>query len=168
MQLLKYGLNYSIERTISSYIANLTAETEGAIRLLDVKMQNTYRIMPRNKLKQIINSKGQNNVLQKRQLHLMKELNKVDYKKCNNYTGGEGKTIVLINSNEYSEKVHSFLTANNFIILTKDPTEKFHNLMHKKMQESKKTYKTLNAKKASPPTHRAQIKLYKTDIPIVQ
>jgi len=37
MQLLKYGLNYGIESPISSYIANLTAETERAIKLLDVK-----------------------------------------------------------------------------------------------------------------------------------
>jgi len=66
MQLLKYGLNYNTERSISSYIANLTAETERAVRLLDVKMQNTHRIMATNKLKQIINSKGQNNVLKKK------------------------------------------------------------------------------------------------------
>jgi len=39
MQLHKYGLNYSNERSISSYIANLTAETERTIRPLDVKMQ---------------------------------------------------------------------------------------------------------------------------------
>jgi len=71
IQLLKYGLNCSIERPISSYIANLRAKTEQAIRLLDVKMQNMYRIMATNKLKQIINSKGQNNVLQKRQLHVI-------------------------------------------------------------------------------------------------
>ena len=76
MQLLKYGLNYSIERPVSSYIANLTAETEQAIRLIDVEMHNTYCIMATNKLKQIINSNSQNNVLQKRQLHVMKELNK--------------------------------------------------------------------------------------------
>jgi len=37
MQLLKYGLSYSTEIPVSSYIANLTAETERAIRLLDVK-----------------------------------------------------------------------------------------------------------------------------------
>jgi len=72
MYLLKYGLNDSTERPISSYIANLTAETERAIKLLDVKVQNEYRIMATNKLKHIINSKGQNNVLQKRQLHMMK------------------------------------------------------------------------------------------------
>ena len=63
--------NYSIESPISPYIANLTAETGRAIRLLHVKMQNTYHIMATNKLKQIINSKGQNNVLQKRQLHVI-------------------------------------------------------------------------------------------------
>jgi len=45
MQLLKYGLNYSIEKPASTYAVNLIAETERAIRLLDTKMQNTYRIM---------------------------------------------------------------------------------------------------------------------------
>jgi len=41
----------------------------------------------------------------------------------------------MINSYEYSEKVHSFLTANNFNIWIKDPTDKFHKLIHKTMQE---------------------------------
>ena len=45
MQLLKHGLNYSIEKPPSTYPANLIAETERAIRLWDTKMQNTYRIM---------------------------------------------------------------------------------------------------------------------------
>ena len=39
------------------HIVNLTAETERAIRLLDVKMQNTYRIVATNKLRQIIPQK---------------------------------------------------------------------------------------------------------------
>jgi len=117
MHLLKYGLNYSIERPISSYIASLTAETERAIRLLDVKIQNIYRIMTTNKLKQIINAKGQNNVLQKRQLHVMKELSKkLTTKNAIITQVDKGKIIVIINSNEYSEKVLSFLTANNFNI----------------------------------------------------
>jgi len=37
MQLLKYGLNYSIENPGTTYLANLTVEKEGAIRLLDKK-----------------------------------------------------------------------------------------------------------------------------------
>ena len=66
MQLLKYGLFCSIERPISSYIANVTAQTEQAITLLDVK--NAKRV-PHNGNKQVkrnVNSKGQNNVLQKK------------------------------------------------------------------------------------------------------
>ena len=59
MQLLKYGLIYSIERPASTYAANLIAETERAIRLLDIKMQNTYRVMATKKLKHIINSTNQ-------------------------------------------------------------------------------------------------------------
>jgi hypothetical protein len=83
----------------------------------------------------------------------------------------KGKTIMIINSKEYSEKMHSFLTANNFNIFNKDPTEKFHNLIHKTIQESnliidKKHIKFLTQKKASPPTLTAQLKLHKTDIPI--
>jgi hypothetical protein len=49
MQLLKYGLKYSIEKPLSSYAANHIVETERAIRLLDTKVQNTYRFMEANK-----------------------------------------------------------------------------------------------------------------------
>jgi len=92
--------------------------------------------MATNKLKQIINSNSQNNILQKRQLHVMKELNKkLTTENAIITLADKGKTIVIINSNEYSEKMLSFLTANNFNILTKDPTEKFHNLIHKTMQK---------------------------------
>jgi hypothetical protein len=66
-----------------------------------------------------------------------------------NYTGGQRQNYS--DSNEYSEKVHSFLNAKNFNILTKDLIEKFHYLIHKTVQESnliidKKTDKTLNSK----------------------
>ena len=70
IQLLKYGLNYTIEKPVSTYITKLIAETERAIRLLDTKMQNIYRSMAAKKLKQIIGSSGRSNVLQKRQLHV--------------------------------------------------------------------------------------------------
>jgi hypothetical protein len=83
----------------------------------------------------------------------------------------EGKTIVIINSTEYSQKAHCFLTANNFSTLTKDPTDKFRQLIHKTVQESnliidKKQIKFSTQKKASPPTVKAQLKLRKADISI--
>ena len=51
IQLLKYGLNYSIEKPVATYVTNLAAETEQAIRLLDEKLQNTYRFLAAKKLK---------------------------------------------------------------------------------------------------------------------
>ena len=72
-QLIKYGLNYSIEKPTSIYFANLIAEMERAIRLLDTNMQGTYRFLAANKLKQVINSSNQANVRQKRQLYVLKK-----------------------------------------------------------------------------------------------
>jgi len=54
IQLLEYGLNYSIEKPVATYVTNLAAETEQAIRLLDEKLQNTYRFLAAKKLKQIM------------------------------------------------------------------------------------------------------------------
>jgi len=49
------------------YLHIIVAEKEQTIRLLDVKLQNTYRFMAtKKKLQQIINSTSQTNVLQKK------------------------------------------------------------------------------------------------------
>ena len=47
----------------------------------------------------------------------------------------KGKTIVIINSDEYSKKVHTFLTNNNFHSLQKDPTDKYQKLIQKTLQQ---------------------------------
>ena len=53
----------------------------------------------------------------------MKELNKKLSKGNATVTQADkSKTMVIINSKEYSKKVHSFLIANNFNTSTKDPT----------------------------------------------
>jgi len=64
LHLLRYGLNYSVERPTATHVANLIAETERAKWHLDVKVQNTYLLMATNKLKHIINSPSQTSLLQ--------------------------------------------------------------------------------------------------------
>ena len=81
--------------------------------------------MATKKLKQIINSTSQTNVLQKRQLHVIKELNKMLTTENAIVTQADkGKTIVITDSKDYSKKVHFFLIANNFNTLTIDPNKK--------------------------------------------
>jgi len=57
----------------------------------------------------------------KRQLYVMKQLNqKFATENAIITQADEGKTIVIINSEEYSNKVHTFPTTNNFRTLPID------------------------------------------------
>ena len=79
--------------------------------------------------------------------------------------------MVIITQDAYTDKVHTFLTTNNFPIMPKDPTTKYHNLLQKTLQEcnlliDKQKIKSLIWKKPTPPTLKARIKLHKQDKPI--
>ena len=51
MDLLKHGMQYSMEEPLKTYWTSLLVETERAIKLLDRKLQNPYRIMVVKKMK---------------------------------------------------------------------------------------------------------------------
>ena len=78
--LLHYGVPYSIEKPLKTYWNNLLVETERAIKLLDIKLQNPFRTMAAKKLKQIYDSEHLHKATQKRQLCIVKKLNQ---KTCN-------------------------------------------------------------------------------------
>jgi hypothetical protein len=82
-----------------------------------------------------------------------------------------GKAVVIINSAEYSKKVHTFLAANNFLLLSKVPTDKYTKLVQKTLQQcnliiDKRKKKFQVQKKTSRPTLKTQLKLPKHGIPI--
>ena len=52
-ELLDLGAQYSIQQPFRKYWTNLIIETERAIRLLDAKIQDAFRLMAAKKLKQI-------------------------------------------------------------------------------------------------------------------
>ena len=157
-------------RKVVGRASKTVAEAERAIKLLDGKKQNTFRLLATNKLQQYINSTNQENGTQKRQLRVIKKLNqKLATQNAIITKADKGKTIVIINSEEYAEKIHTFLTTNNCRTLTRDPTDKCQKHILKTMQEcnliiDKRQIKHLTQKKPSPPTHKAQLKLHKTDI----
>jgi len=82
----------------------------------------------------------------------------------------KGKTVLIISSAEYSKKVHKFLAANNFLLLSKVPTYKYTKLVQKTLQQcnlivDKRKKKFLVQKKPSRPTLKTQLKLHKPGIP---
>lgn len=78
----------------------------------------------------------------------------------------KGKTIVIINSDEYSKKVQTFRTDSNFHLVQKDLTVKYQQLIQKTLLQcslliDKKKINYLIQKKPLPPTLKAQLKLWR-------
>jgi hypothetical protein len=128
-------------------------------------------MMATKKLKQILNSNTQCNATQKRQAYIIKGINqKLVRENAMIVRADKGKTMVIINSDEYSKKVHTFLTENNFHTLQENPT-KDHKQLLKTLQQcnlsiDKKQMKYLTQKEPQLPTLKVQIKLYKPSSPI--
>ena len=73
-ELLDLGTQRSVQQPIEAYWTNLILETEHAIRLLDPKFQDAYRLMATKKLKQIHNANHNSNVTYKRHSHIAKNI----------------------------------------------------------------------------------------------
>ena len=72
MDLLDMGLQYSLQKP-SATTWNIVIEIEQAIRLLDDKLQDSFRIMAAKKLKQIRNT-NHCSITHKRQTHFLKNI----------------------------------------------------------------------------------------------
>jgi len=114
---------------------NLVIETERAIKLLDDKLQNPFRIIAAKKLKQLRNT-NHHNATHKRQLHVLKQINqRITNNNAMITRTDKGKTTVIIYTHDYKEKVHTFLSDNNFRIIPKDPTSYDHRRIQKALQQ---------------------------------
>jgi len=69
--ILDLGLQYSLQKPSDSAWTTLAVETEGAIRLLDNKIQDSFRILATKQLRKLHNT-NQNNTTHKRQLYVLK------------------------------------------------------------------------------------------------
>ena len=120
MALLHYGVQHSIEKPLKTYWINLIIETEQAIKLLDIKMKNPSRVLAAIKLKQIFTSNNHYNATQKRQAYSIKNLNnRLVTENSIIVKADKGKPAVIIYSDDYSKKIHNFLTENKFQTLKK-------------------------------------------------
>jgi hypothetical protein len=86
-------------------------------------------------------------------------------------TADKGKTTVIVYTHDYNEKVHTFLSDNNFRTIPKDPTSSDHRTIRKTLQQcegiiDKKQIKFLIQKNPTPPTLNALLKLHKPNTPI--
>jgi len=123
IQTLSLGSNYAIEQEPKQYIIELIIDPENAIRLLEPKIQNTYRYLAAKKIKHILKT-NRYNTLHKRYQYNISELKKI--LQNSNLTivkADKSKAIVIIDKNTLAKKVDSFIQENNIQQLNKDPTD---------------------------------------------
>jgi hypothetical protein len=85
----------------------------------------------------------------------------------------KSNTTVIIYTQAYMEKLHSFLAENNFQPIPTNPTAKDHKTIHKTLQRcdriiDKKHANYLTQKHPTTPTLIVLLKLHKPNIPIRQ
>jgi len=99
---------------------------EKAIRLLEARSQDAYRILAAKKLKQLQHTLNNRNTKHKRQMYLTKNIqHKIKENNAMITQKDKGKTLVIIYTHDY-HKVHTFLTNNNFqAIPKKNPTSTY-------------------------------------------
>jgi hypothetical protein len=85
---------------------NLIIETERAIKLLDSKSQNAFRILAYRKLKQIYNSNSNINATQKRIVNKLKK--KLLTENAMLVQADKGRTSVIVYKEHYTNKIHTF------------------------------------------------------------
>ena len=81
-------------------------ETERAIRILDNKIQDSFRILATKQLRKLHNT-NQDNATHKRQLYVLKQIRqKITQGNTMIARADKGKTIVIIHTQDYTDKVH--------------------------------------------------------------
>jgi len=132
--LLDLGLQYNIQQPLKKYWTNLILETEKAIRLLETREQNAFRIMATKKLKQMYNTNHNTHNIYKRQ-HILKNINhKLTNENAMITLADKSKATVIIYKHDYAKNVHTFLTDNDFHTLPDNPTNKDQTRIQKTMQ----------------------------------
>jgi len=172
MSILDMGLQYSIEKPLNVIWNDMIIETEIAIRKLDTRLQNTYRILAAKKLSQINNTMTPHNIQAKRHNHVLRNIQtKLTQNNAIITKADKGRTTVIIYITDYDTKVHNFITKNNYNTLPKDPTNKYQQLITTTLKQcssiiDKPHARYVTQRQPQPPTLKAQIKLHKPDQPI--
>ena len=157
---------------MKQYWNGLIKETEQAIRKLEPKSQEAYRIIATKKPQHIKQSQNHNNIYAKRQSHIADNIKqKLQIGKAMITRADKGRTTVIITIEEYNSKTLDFIHNNNFNPLNSNPTVKFQknikeNLKQCNMIINKKQAIFLTQNKPRAPHLKAQIKLHKPGTPI--
>ena len=164
--ILDLGLQYSLQKPSASAWTTLALETQRAIRLLDNKIQDSFRILATKQLKRLHNT-NQNDTTYKG-LYVLKQIRqKFTQGNAMIARADKGKTVVIIYTQDYTDKLHTFLSENNSRTQPHTQRPENHTQGITTVRNYwQKTHQYLIQKTPSPPTLNALLKLHKPNTPI--
>jgi len=173
MTLLQKAPKYNIHSKQKNWLQNLALEAETAITQLPTTDRDVYRKLVAdriNTLQRNCNPNPRHNTHpESRTIKTIQA--KLQENNAIITRADKGNSLVILPSQQYKSKVHSFLQANRFQTTSTDPTKTYQNLIGKTINDSKTLipqdsrwrYINLNP---SAPTIKGLMKIHKPDQPI--
>jgi hypothetical protein len=180
MSLLNKGLKYNLHHKQKQWIQTLAIEADSAINLLNPYEQAHMRQAVSQKLHRLINK--EKTQIEKRTNHKTRQ-ESIEKKIITNLKkkikehnlivtkADKGNTLVIIEQNEYHQKIKDFITQNNFTKVPNNHTNKQQKAIKAAINECKITikqtekWKYTNMNPIAPRIH-GTIKLHKENKPI--
>jgi hypothetical protein len=129
LTLLQKGLKYNLPYRPKNWIRNLALETETAISQLPNQEQDYIRALTTYNLKRFYNSHHTSNspqhTLEYRTLKTIQT--KLRNHNATVLKADKSTSVVIMYTSDYLQKIHNFITDNQFRVLHKDPTKSFQN-----------------------------------------
>ena len=145
MELLNKGLKYNLGHKRKSWINNLALEAENAIMSLPTSEQDGIRYQVAQNIQKLYTQQREKHaypswkVTQERKV-INQIRRKLITEKAMITKEDKGNTviiiIIIICSNDYNKKVNSFITDNDFLLITNDITDKLQKEIRNAIRES--------------------------------
>lgn len=168
---IKYNLN--LDDKLNT-IENDLLEVEVAIRQKEKETQDQLRFNFTHELDKYDISKRNKDKVSQKTKDQLKIVNSITVKLKENEAiltkADKSNTTVVINKNDYDNKVKDFISSNDFEILNLDPTTEFTKTTNEAINKCKSIPKVIKNQikmiKPQSPTLRGQPKIHKEEIPI--
>jgi hypothetical protein len=173
LKLLEKGTKYNLHYKPKNWLTNLALEAETAVSLLPTADRDMYRKQVSDHLQKLGSQmKTHHNPQHLSELKTIKSIrNKLQENEATITTADKGKSIVILQTQQYHAKIQDFIDLNQFESSTRNPTKPFQNQVRKTLnictslipKDAKWKYTNLSP---NAPTIKGLIKLHKTNQPV--
>jgi hypothetical protein len=126
LKLLNKGLQYNLQHKHKKWVEQLAVEAETAISKLNILEQDHYRYLVANNIKHLITRKQRNNTMNKEEWNIIRNIKeKIEEHNLIITRADKGKTIVIMEQQEYIQHIQEFINENNYTLMQRNPMKQY-------------------------------------------